>query len=145
MERRTVQDFCQSLADAVLDGRLEEAADFYSYPMVVYRLGKVEIEQVREDAIRALTQVMTKAKAHGTAAIKVSIGELDTSKPQRATFPLEWAFVGPDGTVMDRKKMRYFCKTDGTGALRIAMLEMERHAFEGPPDTWLRGSANTKH
>ena len=145
MDRGTLLGFCQSLADAVLDGRLEEAAAQYSYPVVIYHLDKVIIEQDRRDAIRALTQVMTKAKAHGTASIKVSIGTVDDSKTGRVSFPLEWAFLGPDGKVMDRKKMLYYCRADADGAPKIAMLEMERHAFEGPPHTWLKGHIDSTH
>ena len=140
MDRGTLAEFCQALADAVMEGRLEAAADSYSYPLALYRTGQVEIEHSRADTIRSLTRRMTKAKSHGAVKVDASTGEIDRSKPAGVSFPVEWAFIGQDGKVLDRTERRYFCKIDDGGALRIVMIEMQRRAFEGPPDTWRRNS-----
>ncbi|MDU8943329.1 hypothetical protein [Ovoidimarina sediminis] len=136
MEEAALSRFCQDLADAVIEGRLDDALRVYSYPLAVYRPGGVNVERSREDTQRALTGRMSVAKSNGTVAIATKLLNIDRSKQGRIILEVEWAYLGPACKELDRTHLRYYCRTDGSGALRIEMVDLERMAFHGAPGLW---------
>ncbi len=128
--------FCQDLADAVMDGRMEDASHAYAYPLALYIPGGMSIEASKAQTIAALTARRGMAVAHGATSIAASISHIDRSRSGRIVLDVMWTYLAEGGLPLDHTDLRYYCIADHPKPLKIELIEIGRFAFEESFENW---------
>lgn len=127
-----VRGFFQSVADAFLSGDHEWLSGIYIYPLVVYVHGEIFLEHTPEETLAALFERREAALRVGTQLIRSNVLEIGSDDVGRFPVRADWEFLGPDGQIIARNKLRYFCRFDGEGHPRIEILEFIERGFPTP-------------
>ncbi len=128
--------FCQSLADAVIEDRLEDASRAYVYPLALYTPDGMSIEATEAQTVSALGARRSMAVEHGATQISASVYDIDRSRPGRIVLGVIWTYLAEGGQALDHTDLRYYCIVDGSAAIKIELIEIERFAFEETSENW---------
>lgn len=128
-----IADFFQKLADAFLAGDHEWLAGIYIYPLVVYIENDITLERSPEKTLANLFERREIVLRGGTRSVKSNL--ISVGKPDTGRFPVrvDWEFLDAEGRQLTRNQLRYFCRFDELGNIRIEILEFLKQGFPTSP------------
>lgn len=125
----SVEELCETLASAFADGRIEGVWQYYTYPLIIFTPGGIRIEIRPEETAEAIFARRALALRAGMRSVRVTIASIEERPRGRIPVELAWDFVDARGRSVGRSAMRYFCRRDTAGTLRIEMIEFSQLAF----------------
>jgi hypothetical protein len=118
-----------ALAQAFKEGHLERMASLYHYPLAIYSPSGLWLEANARETVEIVFRRRVAAIRAGMSDLRVTIGKPIEDGAERIRVNVAWDFVKADGTVFDRSRLRYFCRRDPDGQLRVEMIEFSQLAF----------------
>ena len=116
--------FLQQVADAFLSGDHEWLCSINIYPLVVYVHQEIHLEWTALETQETLLERREAALRAGVKKIEAHVLEIGTSDAGRFPVRVNWTFMGSEGKVIARNRLRYYCRLDETGHIRIEILEL---------------------
>ncbi len=111
------------------------AAD-YRNPVAVFLPDGLRVEKTPEDTAATLRRLRQVALDHGTVSVRFQVLGIGEVRPDRPSVLVSWTFLGADGAVRGRSRVRYFMARQPDGGLLIEMLEYEATAFAEDRSGW---------
>lgn len=125
----SVEDMCAALVAAFVEGRLENLPRHYVYPLAVFLPDGVRIEMTPDVTTEKIFARRAAAMREGMRDVRLRIADVREVPNGRVTVDLSWEFVDVNGQPIDRSTMRYFCRRDPDGSVRVEMIEFSEIAF----------------
>jgi hypothetical protein len=125
----TVAELCASLARAFREGQLDRLSSHYLYPLAIYSPVGLWLEANPQETAEMIFRRRAAALRAGMADVRVTVGETTEGVTGRLAVDVAWDFLNAAGQVIDRSELRYYCRRDADGQLRVEMIEFSRLAF----------------
>ena len=114
----------QQIADAFLSGDHEWLCSINIYPLVVYVHQDIHLEWTALETQETLLERRQAALRAGVEKIEAKVLNVGASEAGRFPVRVNWTFMGSEGNVIARNRLRYYCRLDETGHIRIEILEL---------------------
>lgn len=128
-----INQFCQTFADNLCDGRGDATAAACRPPLAVYHAGYVTLHVSEKEVEQAMLSWATAARLIGTARIDVTLTGSQTLKDGRVSVVAEWLYLDAAGATVTATALTCFIGPDGDGGHEIEMLEILEMGFDGYP------------
>jgi hypothetical protein len=125
----TVAELCASLARAFKEGQLDRLSSHYLYPLAIYSPVGLWLEANPQETAEMIFRRRAAALRAGMADVRVTLGDTTEGVTGRLAVDVAWDFLNAAGQVIDRSELRYYCRRDTDGQLRVEMIEFSRLAF----------------
>jgi hypothetical protein len=128
-----------SLARAFKEGRLDVLSSHYVYPLAIYSPIGLWLEANPQETAEVIFRRRAAALKAGMADVRLTVGDTTEEGAGRLRVDVAWEFLNAAGQAFDKSELRYFCRRDADGQLRVEMIEFSRLAFaeagrtEDPP------------
>jgi len=120
---QAISSFFQRLANAFLSGDHDWLAGIYIYPLVIYIEGEIALEHTPEVTLSSLFERRRAALAIGTTHIHSTVTDIGDHNCGRFPVNVKWKFLSATGRVLACNVLRYFCRFDEHGEMKIEILE----------------------
>jgi hypothetical protein len=118
-----------SLARAFKEGKLDVLSSHYIYPLAIYSPVGLWLEANPQETAEMIFQRRAAALRAGMADVRATVGETSEVVTGRLAVDVAWDFLNAAGQLIGRSELRYFCRRDASGQLRVEMIEFSRLAF----------------
>jgi hypothetical protein len=125
----TVAELCASLARAFKEGQLDRLSSHYLYPLAIYSPIGLWLEANPQETAEMIFRRRGAALRAGMADVRVTVGEPVEGVTGRLAVDVAWDFLNAAGQLIDRSELRYYCRREADGQLRVEMIEFSRLAF----------------
>ena len=107
-----MEDFFQNLSDCLIAGDLEAVARHYTFPLVVYEPGGIEIHKTPEDSMRKLAERLISLRAGGATRVRVTVEQVGLPMNNRQPFDVVKTYLDSKEQALGKTRLRYFCRIE---------------------------------
>ena len=118
-----MEDYFQRISDCLIAGELEAVAKHYTFPLVVYEPGGIEIHKTAEDAMSRMAERLLSIRAGGAADVRVRLDHVGPLLNDRQPFDVTKTYLDEQGRALGTSHLRYFCRMSGDQIL-VELIEI---------------------